>query len=129
MVVESSLSESDESSQPLSSLLEEERFAQQTLYLDEPNMDEIQVKVRNQLPISQMEQVKHLFYINRAVCHKDFMENYIPRFGALIWTLRHEENWVIEKERCNYKYFSVNDLTVHYPLPKTLVSHCIKKYN
>ena len=88
--VESSLSESNE-----------ERFAQQTLYLDEPDMDEIQTKVRNQLPISQMEQVKHLFYINRAVCHKDFMENYIPRFGALIWTLRHEENWVIEKERCN----------------------------
>ena len=88
--VESSLSESNE-----------ERFAQQTLYLDEPDMDEIQTKVRNQLPISQMEQVKYLFYINRAVCHKDFMENYIPRFGALIWTLRHEENWVIEKERCN----------------------------
>ena len=88
--VESSLSESNE-----------ERFTQQTLYLDEPDMDEIQIKVRNQLPISQMEQVKHLFYINRAVCHKDFMENYIPRFGALIWTLRHEENWVIEKERCN----------------------------
>ena len=88
--VESSLSESNE-----------ERFAQQTLYLDEPDMEEIQIKVRNQLPISQMEQVKHLFYINRAVCHKDFMENYIPRFGALIWTLRHEENWVIEKERCN----------------------------
>ena len=88
--VESSLSESNE-----------ERFAQQSLYLDEPDMDEIQIKVRNQLPISQMEQVKHLFYINRAVCHKDFMENYIPRFGALIWTLRHEENWVIEKERCN----------------------------
>ena len=88
--VESSLSESNE-----------ERFAQQTLYLDEPDMDEIQIKVRNQLPISQMEQVKYLFYINRAVCHKDFMENYIPRFGALIWTLRHEEYWVIEKERCN----------------------------
>ena len=88
--VELSLSESNE-----------ERFAQQTLYLDEPDMDEIQIKVRNQLPISQMEQVKYLFYINRAVCHKDFMENYIPRFGALIWTLRHEENWVIEKERCN----------------------------
>ena len=34
------------------------------------------------------------------MCHKDFMENYIPRFGALIWTLRHEENWIIDKERC-----------------------------
>jgi hypothetical protein len=88
--VESSLSESNE-----------ERFAQQTLYLNEPNMHEIQIKLRNQLPLSQMEQVKHLFYMNRAVCHKDFMENYIPRFGALIWTLRHEEDWVIEKERCN----------------------------
>ena len=60
--VESSLSESNE-----------ERFAQQTLYLDEPDMDEIQIKVRNQLPISQMEQVKHLFYINRAVCHQDLV--------------------------------------------------------
>jgi|TARA_A100001011_G_scaffold6165_2_gene7101 hypothetical protein len=88
--VELSLSESNE-----------ERFTQQTLYLNEPEMDEIQIKVRNKLPISQMEQVKHLFYVNRAVCHKEFMENYIPRFGALIWTLRHEENWVIEKERCN----------------------------
>ena len=88
--VELSLSESNE-----------ERFTQQTLYLNEPEMDEIQIKVRNKLPISQMEQVKHLFYVNRAVCHKDFMENYIPRFGALIWTLRHEEDWVIEKERCN----------------------------
>ena len=98
--VESSLSESDESSQPLDSLLEEERFAQQTLYLNEPNMHEIQIKLRNQLPLSQMEQVKHMFYIQRDVCHKDFMENYIPRFGALIWTLRHEENWIIDKERC-----------------------------
>jgi hypothetical protein len=88
--VELSLSESNE-----------ERFTQQTLYLNEPEMDKIQIKVRNKLPISQMEQVKHLFYVNRAVCHKEFMENYIPRFGALIWTLRHEENWVIEKERCN----------------------------
>ena len=71
--VESSLSESDESSQPLDSLLEEERFAQQTLYLSEPDMDEIQIKVRNKLPISHMEDVIHLFYVNRAVCHKDFM--------------------------------------------------------
>ena len=75
--------------------------AQQSLLLSEPDMHEIQIKVNNKFKLSQMEQVKHLFYINRAVCHKDFMENYIPRFGDLIWTLRHEENWVIEKERCN----------------------------
>ena len=63
-------------------------------------MHEIQIKVNNKLKLSQMEQVKHMFYIQRDVCHKDFMENYIPRFGALIWTLRHEENWIIDKERC-----------------------------
>ena len=74
--------------------------AQQSLLLSEPDMHEIQIKVNNKLKLSQMEQVKHMFYIQRDVCHKDFMENYIPRFGALIWTLRHEENWVIDKERC-----------------------------
>lgn len=74
--------------------------AQQSLLLSEPDMNEIQIKVNNKLKLSQMEQVKHMFYIQRDVCHKDFMENYIPRFGALIWTLRHEENWVIDKERC-----------------------------
>lgn len=74
--------------------------AQQSLLLSEPDMREIQIKVNNKLKLSQMEQVKHMFYIQRDVCHKDFMENYIPRFGALIWTLRHEENWIIDKERC-----------------------------
>ena len=74
--------------------------AQQSLLLSEPDMHEIQIKVNNKLKLSQMEQVKHMFYIQRDVCHKDFMENYIPRFGALIWTLRHEENWIIDKERC-----------------------------
>ena len=74
--------------------------AQQSLLLSEPDMKEIQIKVNNKLKLSQMEQVKHMFYIQRDVCHKDFMENYIPRFGALIWTLRHEENWIIDKERC-----------------------------
>tara|TARA_B100001939_G_C16820782_1_gene564225 strand:- start:518 stop:889 length:372 start_codon:yes stop_codon:yes gene_type:complete len=74
--------------------------AQQSLLLSEPDMTEIQIKVNNKLKLSQMEQVKHMFYIQRDVCHKDFMENYIPRFGALIWTLRHEENWIIDKERC-----------------------------
>ena len=74
--------------------------AQQSLLLSEPDMNEIQIKVNNKLKLSQMEQVKHMFYIQRDVCHKDFMENYIPRFGALIWTLRHEENWIIDKERC-----------------------------
>lgn len=56
--------------------------AQQSLLLSEPDMHEIQIKVNNKLKLSQMEQVKHMFYIQRDVCHKDFMENYIPRFGA-----------------------------------------------
>ena len=53
--VESSLSESNE-----------ERFAQQTLYLDEPDMDGIQIKVRNQLPISQTVSYTHLTLPTKA---------------------------------------------------------------
>lgn len=74
--------------------------AQQSLLLSEPDMVDIQGKVNDGEDLSQMDKVKHMFYIQRDVCHKDFMENYIPRFGALIWTLRHEENWIIDKERC-----------------------------
>jgi hypothetical protein len=52
--------------------------------------------------MNQMDKVKHLLLNNvNGVCHNTFMEHYIPRFGALIWTLRHEEDWLIEKERCD----------------------------
>ena len=53
-------------------------------------------------PTNQMEVVQKLFVTNgkNGVCHRDFMDNYIARFGALIWTLRHEHNWVIDKEWC-----------------------------
>ena len=53
-------------------------------------------------PTNQMEVVQKLFVTNgkNGVCHRDFMDNYIARFGALIWTLRHENNWVIDKEWC-----------------------------
>ena len=53
-------------------------------------------------PTNQMEVVQKLFVTNgkNGVCHRDFMDNYIARFGALIWTLRHEQNWVIDKEWC-----------------------------
>lgn len=52
--------------------------------------------------MSQMEKVQYLFRTSPlGVCHNTFMEHYIPRFGALIWTLRHEEDWVIEKEKCD----------------------------
>ena len=52
--------------------------------------------------MSQMEKVKHLF-INSplGVCHNTFMEHYIPRFGALIWTLRHEHSWDIDTLECD----------------------------
>jgi hypothetical protein len=74
--------------------------AQQSLLLSEPDMEDVQTKVNDGEELSQMDKVKHMFYIRRDVCHKEFMENYIPRFGALIWTLRHEDNWIIDKERC-----------------------------
>jgi len=51
-------------------------------------------------PKTQMEIVQHLLFTQRTVCHKDFMERYIPRFGALIWVLRHEHDWVIDKAWC-----------------------------
>ncbi len=65
-------------------------------------------------PTNQMEVVKKLLvtYGNKGVCHRDFMENYIARFGALIWILRHENNWVIDKEWCEDK--SHNHKTQQY---------------
>ena len=74
---------------------------QMSMLLSEPQMSEVQTKLNDGDELTQMEKVNHMFYIQRDVCQKDFMENYIPRFGALIWTLRHEENWVIDKERCD----------------------------
>ena len=61
--------------------------------------------------MTQMEKVQFMF--RKAgpigVCHNDFMEAYIPRFGALIWQLRHEENWDIDKERCDiHDYHKTN---------------------
>ena len=56
-------------------------------------------------PTNQMEVVQKLLFTHgkNGVCHSQFMENYIARFGALIWTLRHEFNWVIDKEWCEEK--------------------------
>jgi len=52
--------------------------------------------------MNQMDKVKHLLLSNiNGVCHNVFMEHYIPRFGALIFKLRHDENWMIEKVRCD----------------------------
>ena len=85
---------------PNDDIVSEERFAQQTLYLNEPDMHEIQIKLRTNYLYLKWNK-SNICSMNRAVCHKYFMENYIPRFGALIWTLRQEEDWVIEKERCN----------------------------
>tara|TARA_B100000029_G_scaffold464961_1_gene499270 strand:- start:3030 stop:3353 length:324 start_codon:yes stop_codon:yes gene_type:complete len=62
--------------------------------------------------MTQMEQVQYMF--RKAgpdgVCHNDFMEAYIPRFGALIWQLRHEENWDIEKVRCDLHDYHKNNI-------------------
>lgn len=51
--------------------------------------------------MNQMEKTRYLLQTSPdGVCHNEFMKNYIPRFGALIWKLRHEEGWIIEKTRC-----------------------------
>ena len=71
----------------------EDDYKQRSMLLSEPT--DIPAE-----PKTQMDIVKHLFATQRTVCHKDFMERYIPRFGALIWVLRHEEDWVIDKQWC-----------------------------
>ena len=64
--------DSDVGSDVVSRIMPNRAYSYQT------DMNEIQIKVNNKLKLSQMEQVKHMFYIQRDVCHKDFMENYIP---------------------------------------------------
>ena len=52
--------------------------------------------------MSQKEIVAELLTENRqGVCGTTFLQNYIPRFGSLIFNLRHEKNWDIVKERCD----------------------------
>ena len=46
--------------------------------------------------MSQKEIVAELLTDNRqGVCGTTFLQNYIPRFGSLIFNLRHEKNWDI----------------------------------
>jgi len=77
-------------------------------YVQEPIVSDVetlhQPQVTNE-PKNQMEVVQKLLvtYGDNGVCHSNFMKNYIARFGALIWTLRHEFDWVIDKEWCKDK--------------------------
>ena len=51
---------------------------------------------------TQMEILKGLLLENPGgVCNTELLERYIPRGSALIWTLRHEEQWEIDTETCN----------------------------
>ena len=51
---------------------------------------------------TQMETLKG-FLLTRpdGICNTELLENYIPRGSALIWTLRHEEQWDIDTETCD----------------------------
>ena len=51
---------------------------------------------------TQMETLKG-FLLTRpeGICSTELLEVYIPRGSALIWTLRHEENWEIDTETCD----------------------------
>lgn len=72
-------------------------IAQPTLF------DTLKKPQYNDKPKNQMEVVQKLLVTNmqNGVCHSEFMRHYIARFGALIWILRHEFNWVIDKEWCD----------------------------
>ncbi len=78
----------------------EENYVQTNLLYDDKPLQ--QPKDIKEEPTNQMEVVQKLLTMNGAngVCHSEFMKNYIARFGALIWTLRHEQGWVIDKEWC-----------------------------
>lgn len=51
---------------------------------------------------TQMETLKG-FLLTRpeGVCNTELLKHYIPRGSALIWKLRHEEQWDIDTETCN----------------------------
>ena len=64
--------------------------------------DDDEVTVTADKEYTQLETVQHMLLERvEGVCNTELLAIYIPRGSALIWTLRHEEDWVIEKERCN----------------------------
>lgn len=71
--------------------------AQLGLFLSEPTDLE-----HPDIDSSQIVRIKYMFASNRnnPICHNEFIEAYMPRFGGLIHTLRHVEHWVIDKEWC-----------------------------
>lgn len=51
---------------------------------------------------TQMETLKGFLLTKpQGVCNTELLKEYIPRASALIWTLRHEEQWDIDTETCN----------------------------
>lgn len=51
---------------------------------------------------TQMDVLKGMLIENLyGVCSTDILKEYIPRGSALIWTLRHEEGWIIDTETCD----------------------------
>lgn len=51
---------------------------------------------------TQMDILKGMLIENLyGVCSTDILKEYIPRGSALIWTLRHDEGWIIDTETCD----------------------------
>lgn len=51
---------------------------------------------------TQMDILKGMLIENiYGVCSTDILKEYIPRGSALIWTLRHDEGWIIDTETCD----------------------------
>ena len=77
--------------------------------------------------MAQIDIVKELLQDNPdGVCGAVFLQHYIPRFGGLIHTLRHEKGWDIATEACNlhkhrthqYKYRLIADEFINYDVNK-----------
>ena len=51
---------------------------------------------------TQMDVLRGMLIENiNGVCSTDILKEYIPRGSALIWTLRHDEGWIIDTETCD----------------------------
>ncbi len=49
----------------------------------------------------QAERVLDILRDRRWHCGDEFLKDYMPRYSATIWTLRHERGYGIQSEPCN----------------------------
>lgn len=51
-------------------------------------------------PVSQEDRILDILRDNRWHCSNEFVAAYMPRFSAVIWTLRKKRGYIIDSEPC-----------------------------